>query len=330
MIISRTPFRVSFVGGGTDLKSFYSIEDGQVLSAAIDKYIYVAVKRQIGIVEHKFLVKWSIVEFCNHIDEIQNPIVREALRLLEIDFPIEISVFADVPSNTGLGSSSAFAVGILHALFALLGKMVTKSKLASLAAKIEIDILGRIIGSQDHYAASYGNFNVFTFYKNNMVGVEPVFYSQQVRAHLECCLMLFYTRLKRDASKVLETQNKNTPDKMEVLKEMKNLVTPLCEVITEGKELRKFGEILHRGWELKRTISSEISSPGIDKYYEIARNAGAVGGKLLGAGGGGFFLLYVEPQDQKAVIQSLANLYHMPFAFDDAGTRIVYYDQSVF
>ena len=175
MIISRTPFRISFVGGGTDLAAFCSKEDGQVLSSAIDKYIYVVVKEQVGsIVDYKYRVNWSKVEFKNRIEDIEHPIVRESLKLMEIDFPLEITTFADIPANTGLGSSSSFAVGLLHALFALKGQMVTKGTLASMAAYLEIDILGRNIGKQDHYAASYGNINVFKFHSNGNVTVEPV------------------------------------------------------------------------------------------------------------------------------------------------------------
>ena len=174
MIISRTPYRISLVGGGTDLRSFYSKEPGQVLSTTIDKFLYVVVKRQIGIVEFKYRINWSRVEFRNSIDEIEHPIVREALKYFDIDFPIEISTFADIPANTGLGSSSAFAVGLVHALRALKGQTATKYSLASDAAMIEVDILGRTMGKQDHFASAYGNFNVFTFNANETVTVDPV------------------------------------------------------------------------------------------------------------------------------------------------------------
>jgi D-glycero-alpha-D-manno-heptose-7-phosphate kinase len=176
MIISRTPLRISFVGGGTDLSSFYEEEDGQVLSAAIDKYVYVTAKRQLDIVEHKYRISWSKIEFRDSIDDIEHPIVREALRLMKIDFPIEITTQADIPGQTGLGSSSAFAVGLLHALYALKGETVTKGALARLAAHIEIDILGRNIGAQDHYACAYGNINKLTFQRGGTVLVEPIFY----------------------------------------------------------------------------------------------------------------------------------------------------------
>lgn len=330
MIISRTPLRISFVGGGTDLKSFYSKEFGKVLSTTIDKYVYVAVKRQIGIVEFKYRVNWSRVEIKNEIDDIEHPIVREALKFMKIDFPLEISTFADVPANTGLGSSSSFAVGLLHALFAIKGQRVTKSKLASLASYIEVDILGRTMGAQDHYAAAYGNFNVFTFNKDHSVTVEPVFYRPEVKKSVESNLMLFYTGLKRDASEVLKVQNEKTSEKFACLKKMRELVDPLQDILSSGRNLHEFGDILHQGWLLKKSISSEISSNQIDQYYERALKAGALGGKLLGAGGGGFLLFYVEPQNQKAVRDSLSELYQLRFGFDSAGTRITYYDQSIF
>ena len=328
MIISRTPFRVSFVGGGTDLKSFYLKEDGRVLSTAIDKYIYVAVKRQTGIVEHKYRISWDKVEFKKEIDDIENPIVRETLKFLEIDYPLEVTTFGDVPASTGLGSSSSFVVGLVHALYALKGQMITKSQLAQIGSHIEINILKRVIGSQDHYAAAYGDLNIFTFHANGAVSVEPVFYRPEVKSTLEKNLMLFYTALKRDASKVLAAQNRKTDEKFDVLRKMKNLVTPLQEVISSGVNLNQFGEMLHNGWLLKKSITSGISSPQIEKYYQKAIDAGALGGKLLGAGGGGFLLFYVEPQNQANVAKSLSNLPEMKFRFDIAGSRITYYDQT--
>jgi len=328
MIISRTPFRISFVGGGTDLRSFYTEEPGQVISTSIDKYIYVVVKRQIGIVEYKYRINWSQIEFRNRVEDIEHPIVREALKFLEIDFPIEITTFADIPAGTGLGSSSAFAVGLVHALYALKGDMVTKHTLATTAAHIEVERLGRTMGTQDHFASAYGNINVFTFQTNGGVVVEPVFYRPEIPKILEQNLMLFYTRLKRDASEILQSQNRETPNKRETLQKMKNLVKPLREVLSSGENLNKIGEILHQGWELKRTLTGEISSDEINNYYLKAREAGSTGGKLLGAGGGGFLLLYVEAQHRQDVIQSLHELYHVPVGLDFGGTRITYYDQT--
>jgi len=329
MIISRTPFRISFVGGGTDLRSFYSHESGQVLSTSIDKYLYVIVRRQIGLVEFKYRLNYSSVEFCRTIDEIKHPIVREALRMHEIDFPIEISTFADIPAYTGLGSSSAFAVGLVHALCALQGKHVTKSMLAHTACQIEVDILKRTMGKQDHYASAYGNFNTFTFNPDETVVIEPVFYRPEVRVALQKHLMLFYTGIKRDASEVLRAQDSITPAKMDVLRKMKEQVAPLRDILSSGRNLHEFGRILHQGWELKKSITPEISSSPIDQWYGKALAAGALGGKLLGAGGGGFLLLFAEPQNQDAVCRALRDLYRVPFDFDSGGSRITYYDQTL-
>ena len=329
MIITRTPFRISFAGGGTDLREFYSEEPGQVISTSINKFIYVVIKRQLGIVEHKYRISWSKVEFTNRIEDIEHPIVREALELFEIDFPIEITTFTDIPGQTGLGSSSASTVGLVHALHALKGEMVTKHVLAHEAARIEVDLLSRSMGKQDHYASAYGNLNVFTFNSNEVVSVEPVLYRQESKKAIEKNLMLFYLAMKRDASEILDTQKRETQNKREKLRELQSFVEPLRQIFSDGKDLNQFGEILHQGWEIKRKLTNVISSTEIDTYYEKARKAGAIGGKLLGAGGGGFLLFYVEEEKQKAVRGALSDLYYMPVGFDDGGTRITYYDQML-
>lgn len=327
MIISRTPFRVSFVGGGTDLRSFYAEEPGQVLSTSIDKYIYVVVKRQMGIVEHKYRINWSQVEFCNHIKDIKHPIVREALKLMEIDFPVEITTFADIPAGTGLGSSSAFAVGLMHALYALKGQLVTKYSLAESAANIEVEKLKRTMGKQDHFASAYGDLNILTFNSNETVEVEPIFYSLDTRQKLEKNLLLFYTKQKRDASEILQVQDRQTPQKISVLREMKNLVSPLQKVLSGNGDLSQVGEILHENWQLKKSLTNLVSSNEVDNYYNQARKAGAIGGKLLGAGGGGFLMFYVEPEKQQDVINTLSGLPLLKIKLDSSGTRITYYDQ---
>ena len=283
MIISRTPFRISFAGGGTDLPEFYSKDYGQVISTGIDKYIYVAVKRQTAISEYKFRINWDKVEFKNRIEDIEHPMVREALKMMDMDIPLEISTFADIPASTGLGSSSSFAVGLLHSLFAIKGEMVTKGTLAGMAAQLEIDILGHNIGKQDQYAASYGSLNVLTFHKDGSVEVDPVFYNPETKQAIEKNLMLFYTSIKRDANKILSKQNKKTEEKRNVLTKMRDLVIPLSEILSSGDKLQEFGHILHRGWLLKKSITDEISSSEIDGYYNRALSAGAIGGKLLAA-----------------------------------------------
>ena len=328
MIISRTPLRVSFVGGGTDLPAFYKEEFGQVLSTAIDKYVYVAIKRQLNIVNYKYRINWSTVEFKNKIEDIEHPIVRCGLSLMEIDFPIEITTFADVPAGTGLGSSSSFTVGLLHALFALKGQRVTKNTLAKMAADIEVNRLKRHMGKQDHYAAAYGDINVFSFHADENVVIDPVFYKAETKRIIENNLMLFYTGKQRDAGHILKDQVKNTPKKFQVLKDMRNFV-PTLRSLLESDNLSDFGHILHKSWLLKKTITEKISSQKIDQYYQLALQAGALGGKLLGAGGGGFLLLYVTPEKQQSVSNSLSELHQIPFKFDKAGTRITYYDQTI-
>ena len=329
MIITRTPFRVSFAGGGTDLREFYSHESGSVISTSINKYIYVVVKRQIGIVEHKYRINWSRVEYKDHIKDIEHPIVREALKLFEINFPVEITTFTDIPGQTGLGSSSAFAVGLVHALYALKGEMVTKNTLAAVAARIEVDILGRSMGKQDHYASAYGNLNIFTFNPDESVNVEPVPYQNNVKSKIENNLMLFYLESKRDASEILKVQQRETLNKMNELRELKKLVLPFSQIFSNDYESNSVGELLDKGWHIKKTLTEEISSTEIDVYYKKAKKAGAIGGKLLGAGAGGFLLFYVEKSKQESVINALSDLYLLPFKFDNGGSRITYYDQPI-
>lgn len=328
MIISRTPFRISLAGGGSDLRSFYQTEPGKVLSTSINKYIYVVVKRQVGLVEFKYRVNWSQVEFRNNIDDIEHPIVRETLKYLNIQHPVEITTFADIPANTGLGSSSAFAVGLVNALYALKGEHVTKHKLASEAAHIEVDILGRSVGKQDHFASSYGGLNIFTFHQDESVSVDPVFYSSKVWAKLQKRLLLFYTGLKRDASEILESHEMATPDTRKLIRELKSFVEPMREALCSGGELDEVGRLLNQGWEVKRSLTSGISNAEINNYYSIALDTGAVGGKLLGAGGGGFLLFYAPQSKQKKVREALGDLYCLDFRLDSAGSRITYYDQS--
>ena len=331
MIITRTPFRISFAGGGTDLREFYSQESGRVISTSIDKYIYVVIKRQLGIVEHKYRINWSQVEFKDKIEDIEHPIVKEALKFFKVDFPIEITTFSDIPGQTGLGSSSSFAVGLVNALHALRGEMVTKHTLASEAAHIEVDILGRAMGKQDHFAAAYGNLNVFTFNPDESVTVEPVLYRPEIKKSIENNLLLFYLKTKRDASKILITQQQETQNKRNCLRELQDLVVPFRNIFSNsnGNELNKFGELLDKGWKIKRELTDKISSDEIDNYYQKAKDSGAIGGKLLGAGGGGFLLLYVENKYQQSVIDALSELFCLPIEFDDGGTRITYYDQPM-
>lgn len=329
MIITRTPFRLSFFGGGTDLKTFYSKTDGEVLSAAIDKYLYVVVKKKLGIVEHKFRINWSTVEFTNQIDEIKNPVARECLKYFKIDYPIEITTFADIPANTGLGSSSAFAVGLVNALFALEGKLASKYEIASIAAKIEIDILGRKIGKQDHFACCYGNINNLVFKRNETVVINPIVASSRSIKTLETNMIMFYTNQKRNSETVLKYQYRIKKKQFENLKKLKDLVGISKDIIlNKNFRAKEFGILLNRNWELKKKINRLSSNKLVDKYYNQALNLGAYGGKLLGAGNGGFLLFIASKSSQKKIANKLNKLKKMYIKFDYSGTRITYFDKS--
>ena len=308
------------------MRSFYAEEPGQVLSTAIDKYIYVVVKRQIGIVEYKYRINWSRVEFRNTIEDIEHPIVREALKLFKIDFPIEITTFADVPSNTGLGSSSAFAVGLVNALYAMNNQRVTKYSLATEAAAIELDVLERTMGKQDHFASSYGGFNIYTFNADETVTVDPVHYDTSVVESLNAHLMLFYMGDQRDASEVLKAQEAVAADKEKTLTAMSALVEPMVEILSGRGNLADVGPMLHESWLLKRSITEKISNHRVDEAYRIAMDAGATGGKLAGAGGGGFLMLFVEPSRQDDVVRALSGRPFIKPGFDSSGSRITYYE----
>lgn len=325
MIITRTPFRVSFFGGGTDLKSFYKKRSGQVLSAAIDKYLYVVVKKKLGIVEYKYRVNWSTVEFTNTISNIKNPVARECLRYFNINYPIEITTFADIPANTGLGSSSAFTVGLVNALYALQGKKVSKKKIATTAAKIEIDMIGRKIGKQDHFACCYGGLNIFKFYRNESVKVLPLNILKKNINKLEKNIILFYTNIKRNSHNVLKVQQNINKLQFNSLIEMKDLVDKSKKIIINKKiDMMSFGSLLNISWNRKKKVNKNSSNKIIDKFYDKALYSGAYGGKLLGAGSGGFLMFIANKKIQKKIIKNLSKLNYLNLKFDYSGTKVTY------
>lgn len=326
MIISRTPFRISFAGGGSDLHSFYQFEYGAVLSVTINKHLYITVRRQNRLHNYRIRVSYSVTESVDRVDHIKHPIVREALNLLQIDEPIEIVSISDIPAKTGLGSSSSFAVGLLHALYAFKGQYVSAERLAREAAYIEIDVLKRPIGKQDHYAAAFGGLNFIRFFPNEEVLVEPVICRRSVIDEVFGGLMLFYTGMTRDAGGVLKEQSENTAANVDVLQAIRDQAIELKEVLENGDGLEEFARILHEGWTNKRKLAAGISNPIIDEYYETALKAGALGGKLLGAGGGGFLLLCVQPANQEAVRRALPGLIDLKFESEPYGSRIIFYD----
>ena len=329
MIITRTPFRMSFMGGGTDIKSFYKNYPGKVISTTINKYLYIMVREQLGIVEHKYRINWSRVEFKDKINDIEHPIIREALKYFNIKFPIEISTFADIPSNTGLGSSSAFAVGLVNALMAIKGIKATKYEIASIAAKIEIDILKRNIGKQDHFSCAYGGLNSFIFEKNGKVSVQPILINKKNLLSLEKSILLGYTKIKRDASEVLKVQRKLSKDQLYFFNKMIKLTENFeTEIFKKKLSLNKIGKSIHDSWILKKKINPNSSNNSIDRFYNLGLKSGSYGGKLLGAGRGGFILFVTNKSNASKIKFNLRKLKFVPIKFDKGGSRITYFDHS--
>jgi D-glycero-alpha-D-manno-heptose-7-phosphate kinase len=321
MIITRTPFRISFAGGGSDLEAFYAEEPGVVLSTAIDKYVYIAVKQHFDL---NFRISYSKTEFADTVDQIDHRIVRECLKSLGVTRGLEIVSMADLPARTGLGSSSSFTVGVLQALYGMQGSVVSPERLAREACAIEIDKLHEPIGKQDQYIAAYGGLQLIQFNPDGTVFVNPVACTAETRAELNRRLVIFYTGGTRDAGEILAKQKVSTPQKMPVLRRMCEIARELREVLTESRDLNVFGRLLHEGWEAKRSIDAAISSSKIDELYQRGLHAGALGGKLLGAGGGGFLLFYCEPHHQGRLREELSELRELTFSLDPEGSKIVY------
>jgi D-glycero-alpha-D-manno-heptose-7-phosphate kinase len=323
VIVTRTPLRVSFAGGGTDLPQFYMTEEGAVFSTAIDKYVYVTVKRHSELFLEPVRINYSRTEQVNEISEIENDIARECLRFLEIDPPIYVSTVADVPASTGLGGSSAFAVGLLHALHSFRGERVSAAQLAEEATYIEIDVLRQPIGKQDQYAAAFGGLNLFCFNRDGVI-VHPQHIARQKLDTIFDSIMMFWTGRQRDASTVLEDQIRNTAAKHDSLVQMRGHALRLEALMSNGGiDARAFGNVLHESWSMKRELSHRISTSQIDEMYDRARQAGAEGGKLCGAGGGGFLLLIVKPENKPAVRKALAGMMEMRIRPEVHGSRVM-------
>ncbi|MGD0900156.1 MAG: GHMP kinase [Thermoguttaceae bacterium] len=326
MIGTRTPFRISFAGGGSDLRSFYSKCPGCVLSTTIDKYMYILIHPYF---DDRIQVKYSRTELVNSIAHIQHPIVRVALGQFGTE-GVDINSIADIPAGTGLGSSSSFTVGLLHALYAYTGQFASKELLARKACEIEIDILKDPIGKQDMYAAAYGGLNLITFYPDESVQVEPVIMPPSQRSRLAQNLLAFYLGGARSAHDILADQQSavlRDRKKFEGLMRMVELARQLRESLAKGC-LDDMGPILHENWLLKKQLSSQISTEWIDACYDRAMQNGATGGKLLGAGGCGFLLLYCDVQHQDRLRAALSDLREIKFSFDNFGTRVIYYEDG--
>jgi D-glycero-alpha-D-manno-heptose-7-phosphate kinase len=325
MIISRTPLRMSFVGGGSDLPGFYRMHNGAVLSTAIDKYIYINVNKKF---DNGIRIAYSKTEEVLSVDAIEHKLVKASLQHLGIEGGVEITSIADIPSQgTGLGSSSSFTVGLLHALNAFLGKYVSSDKLGKDSSNIEIDICGEPIGKQDQYAAAYGGFNLIEFKKDDSVIVSPLICNPDTIKEIEANTLVFYTGITRSASTLLKQQSKdiaNDPSKQNNLLRMVDLAYQLFNEL-QNNNAKAFGEILHENWVLKKGITNNVSTNYIDDCYNVARIAGATGGKILGAGSGGFLMLYATPDKHKRIKEALNGLRHVPIGFEPLGSRIIFY-----
>ena len=328
MIISRTPFRISFFGGGTDYPAWYRRHGGQVLGTAINKYCWITCRYLPPFFQHRFRVVYSKIEDRYTVDEIAHPAVREVLRYLGVEHGVEIHHDGDLPARSGIGSSSSFAVGLLHAIHALRGEMSTRTELAAEAIHIEQERLKETVGSQDQVFAAHGGFNHVEFLPNGEIVVTPLTVDPERLNALNSHLMLFFTGISRTASAVAQTYTEDLGTKEKQLRRMHAMVDEALELIRGRDEIALFGELLDEAWELKRSLNSSIATSHVDTLYAAARAAGALGGKLLGAGGGGFILLFVPPREQARVRQALSNLIYVPFRFDHSGSRIVFFDHE--
>ncbi len=320
MIVVQTPLRISFLGGGTDFEDFYSEHGGAVLSTAIDKCVFVIVKERF---DDMIYVNYSKKEIVDSFDKLEHELVREAMRVTGVTKGVEITTLADVPAEgTGLGSSSSVTVGLLQAFHAYLGEIVAAKTLAEEACHIEIDVLGKPIGKQDQYIAAYGNMRFITF-NDNAVKLEKIELSAEDKRRLNDALLLFYTGVSRRSSEVLSEQKANINQRLEHLSEIKKLASKAKDAILAG-EFDEFGEIMHQGWEFKKGLAPKITNSGINEIYEAARRAGAIGGKITGAGGGGFLLLYSPKKKQDDVRRALRGLRELPFRFEQDGSKVIF------
>jgi len=324
MIIARTPVRISLGGGGTDLASYYCKYGGFLIAAAIDKYIFITVNRRF---EDSIRVSYSKTEIVDKVEEIQHPIVREALKLLGYDGSLEITTIADVPANTGLGTSSSFTVGLLNALHTYKRESITAKALAEEACRIEIDILGEPVGKQDQYMAAFGGITCLTFAKNGEVTVTPLNISPDIIEELERHIMLFYTGIRRNSADVLSGQNNASQrDDKKVIENLHKIkeIGEEAKIALESGTVHRFGELLHTHWQSKKNLSHKVSRPEIDRWYALARQNGALGGKIMGAGGGGFFMFYVQGNKSKLrQVMRGEGLREMRFKFDLEGSKVL-------
>ena len=328
MIISKTPYRVSFFGGGTDYPQWYLKEGGAVLSTTIDKYCYITCRILPSFYEVKYRIVWSHVENVSSISEILHPAVREGLRYMGINgnIGIEVHHYGDMPSRSGMGSSSSFVVGLFKVLSALKGQIIGKQELAEMAIEFEQNVLKENVGSQDQVAVTYGGINVIHFLKDGRIQVDPVTIMPERIAELESNLMLLHTGTKRLSSEVAGDFIDNIQKKETVLREMYKMVDQAVSILSGQGSINEFGALLNESWKLKRSISDRVSNVTVDRIYDIAMANGAIGGKLLGAGSSGFMLLFAPPEKQQQIKEALPIYLYVPFKFDNTGSTIIYYE----
>jgi D-glycero-alpha-D-manno-heptose-7-phosphate kinase len=326
MIITRTPFRISFFGGGTDYPIWFRRHGGAVLATTIDKYCYISCRRLPPFFEHRHRIVYSQIENVSHSAEIKHPSVRATLTLLKVKQGVEIHHDGDLPARSGIGSSSSFTVGLINALMALEGQHISKEALANQAIYVEQEILGEAVGSQDQISAAFGGFNRIEFIRDGSFKVNPVILPKEVMEKLQAHLMLFFTGFSRFAPEIAQSKLQNIHTREKELATMRTMVDESIELLQNKKtSLLEFGKLLHESWRYKRSLSDRVTTPEIDQIYEAALQAGASGGKILGAGGGGFILLFVVPKYQKIVLEKLRHLVHVPFSFENSGSRVIVY-----
>lgn len=327
MIIVRTPFRISFFGGGTDYPAWYEEHGGAVLATTIDKYCYLTCRYLPPFFEHKYRLVYSRIETVKQVDDFEHPAARAVLKWAELERGLEIHHDGDLPARSGLGSSSSFTVSLIHALSALRGMHASKDELANNAIYIEQKLIGEHVGSQDQISAAFGGFNRIEFHKNQApFQVMPVILPKHRLQELQGHLMLFFTGFSRIASEIAESKIKNFKSREKELKTMTAMVDEAVQILHNSTTpIEAFGQLLHQSWLYKRSLSEKVSTPEIDSIYEAAMASGAIGGKILGAGGGGFLLLFVKPDKQVQVRERLKHLIHVPFEFENSGSRVVLY-----
>ncbi len=328
MIISRTPFRVSFFGGGSDYPQWYREHGGAVLATAIDKYCYISCRRLPPFFDYKHRLVYRKQETVNRISEIEHPAVRGVFSHFEWDEGVEIHHDGDLPARSGLGSSSSFTVGLINALRAMQGRLISKEELGSLAIHIEQEVIRENVGSQDQITAAYGGFNRIDFRRDGAIEVQPIILPAARLATFKSHLMLVFTGFARLASEVAKTKIDNLGKRAEEIKRIARMVDEGVDILASSRPIAEFGALLHEAWSNKRKLSDSVSTEAIDRIYADALEAGAVGGKLLGAGGGGFMLLFVAPAKQEAVRKRLGKFVHVPFDFEMSGSRIVVYQPN--